>query len=129
MVAFLVGLLNTPSPTGYYVEANALMQRAFEALQMPGLSMRVLPKGALVLTLEGEADERPIALAAHADTLGLMVKEIKSSGALKATNIGGVIWGGVEQENVTVRTHENQRYRGTIIPNNPSSHVNPNVHK
>jgi putative aminopeptidase FrvX len=128
-VEFLVGLLNTPSPTGYTVEGIEYTCRAFEALGLSGLTLSVLPKGALVMTLKGAASDKPIALTAHVDTLGLMVKEIKASGTLKTTNLGGIMWGGVEFENVTVRTHDNQRYRGTMIPNNPSTHVNTNIGK
>ena len=34
MTDFLVGLLNTPSPTGYYVEAIDYVRGAFEALEI-----------------------------------------------------------------------------------------------
>ncbi len=56
-----------------------------------------------------------------------MVKEIKSNGALKVERIGGLMWGGAEFENVTVRTFDDRRYRGTFIPVNPSTHVNRNI--
>lgn len=128
-VDFLVELLNIPSPTGYHVEAIPFVQRAFEAIGFPGLTTAVMPKGALVIRVEGESDAHHVGLTAHVDTLGLMVKEIKSSGALKTTNLGGIMWGGVEFENVTVRTHDDRRYRGTMIPNNPSAHVNLNLGK
>jgi putative aminopeptidase FrvX len=126
-ITLLVRLLNTPSPTGYAFDAINASREAFEALGFPGLTTRLLPKGALVITVPGERDDRPIGLAAHADTLGLMVKEIKPSGALKVTNIGGIQWGGVEYENVTVQAANGSRYRGTVIPLNPSGHVNPNL--
>lgn len=124
---FLIQLLQIPSPTGYHVEVMPYVIEAFESLGWPGLTVRQLPKGALVITVPGKANDKPVALAAHTDTLGLMVKEIKPSGALKVTNIGGLVWGGSETENVTIRTHDNRRYRGTMLPNNPSSHVNLKV--
>jgi len=123
-VEFLVGLLNTPSPTGYTVEAIDYVQRAFEALDMPGLSLSQTPKGALVATWAGQSADAPRALTAHVDTLGLMVKDIKSSGRLKTTQLGGFMWNAVEFEGVTVRTHDNRRIRGTVVPSNPSTHVN-----
>ena len=126
-IEFLVRLLNTPSPTGYAFDAIEASRAAFESIGFPGLTTRVLPKGALVITVPGERDDQPVGLAAHADTLGLMVKEIKPSGALKVTNIGGIMWGGVEFENVTIQAAGGQRYRGTEIPNNPRGHVNPNI--
>ncbi|MBE0690632.1 MAG: M42 family metallopeptidase, partial [Anaerolineae bacterium] len=66
-------------------------------------------------------------VTAHADTLGLMVKEIKANGCLKVTRLGGINMNGIENENVTLRTYDNRRYRGTVMLINPSSHVNPNA--
>ena len=128
-VSFLVELLNIPSPTGYHIEAMAFVRRAFEDMGFPGMTARMLPKGALTIMIQGNSAENQIGVTAHVDTLGLMVKEIKGNGALKTTNIGGIMWGGVEFENVTVRTHDNRRYRGTVTPNNPSTHVNTNIGK
>ncbi len=129
VVDFLVGLLNTPSPTGYHVEAIDYVRRAFAALELPGLALSTTRKGALLASWPGRAADAPRALTAHVDTLGLMVKEVKSTGRLKATNLGGVMWGGIEFEGVTVRTHDDRRYRGTVVPVNPSVHVNRDVHK
>ena len=126
-VEFLVGLLNTPSPTGYYVEAIEYSRKAFEALHIPNLQVSTTGKGALLLTLPGASSTAPRGLTAHVDTLGLMVKEIKSNGRLKTTMIGGFMWQAVEFEGVTVRTHDNRRYRGTMLPVNPSTHVNRDV--
>jgi putative aminopeptidase FrvX len=126
-VEFLVGLLNTPSPTGYYVEAIEYTRRAFEALSVPNMTFATTGKGALMMTLPGASTSAPCGLTAHVDTLGLMVKEIKSSGRLKTTMLGGFMWQAVEFEGVTVRTQDNRRYRGTMLPVNPSTHVNKDV--
>jgi putative aminopeptidase FrvX len=128
-VDFLVGLLNTPSPTGYYTEAIDYVQRAFEALALPGLTVETTIKGALLARWDGQANDAPRGLTAHVDTLGLMVKEIKENGRLKCTRLGGLLWGGVESEGVTVRTHDDRRYRGSICPVNTSVHVNREIHK
>lgn len=121
-VDFLVGLLNTPSPTGYHVEAIDYVRKAFETI--PGLELSQTNKGALVAFWKGVASSAPRGVTAHVDTLGLMVKEIKPSGRLKATLLGGFMWNAVEWEGVTIRTHDNRRYRGTVLPSNPSTHVN-----
>jgi putative aminopeptidase FrvX len=83
-------------------------------------------KGALMLRWPGASQAR-VGVTAHVDTLGLMVKEIKTDGRLKVTRIGGPIMNGLENENVTVRTLDDRRYRGTVMLINPSSHVNPNA--
>jgi putative aminopeptidase FrvX len=126
-VDFLVGLLNTPSPTGYHVEAVAYCHRAFEALNIPNLTLRETTKGALLLTLPGAASDARRGVTAHLDTLGLMVKEIKENGRLKLSQLGGFAWNAVEGEGVTIRTHDNRRYRGTVQITNPSAHVNPKL--
>lgn len=126
---FLVGLLNTPSPTGYYVEAADYVEKAFNALKLPDFTLTRNPKGALIGLWKGEKSDAPRAMTAHLDTLGVMVKEIKSNGRLKLTMLGGYMWNAIEFEGVTIRTHTNQRYRGTILPSNPSTHVNNNLGK
>ena len=126
---FLVGLLNTPSPTGYHKEAIAYCRRAFTDLDFPNTTICETRKGALLLHVAGSKNDAPAGVTAHADTLGFMVKEIKSNGGLKLTGIGGINWSGTEFENCTVRTHDDKRYRGTVILNDPSTHVNRNAHK
>lgn len=127
MADFLVGLLNTPSPTGYHVEAIAYVQEAFHDLAIPYMQLETTPKGALVARLQGENSDKPRGITAHVDTLGLMVKEIKGDGRLKTTMLGGYMWQAVEFEGVTIRTYTNQRYRGTMLPHNPSVHVNREI--
>ena len=126
-VSFLVDLLNTHSPTGRTADAVTFTQAAFEALGMPGLTTELTRKGALVITIPGKADDAPRALSAHVDTLGLMVKEIKASGRLRASQIGGGMWNAVEFEGVTVETHDGRRVRGTVLPTNPSVHVSKEI--
>ena len=128
-IDFLVGLLNTPSPTGYYVEAAAYVQQAFNALELPDFALKQNAKGALIGLIKGTSSAAPRAITAHLDTLGTMVKEIKSNGRLKLTMLGGYMWNALEFEGVTIRTHTDQRYRGTILPSNPSTHVNNNLGK
>ncbi|MDQ7025319.1 MAG: M42 family metallopeptidase [Anaerolineae bacterium] len=129
MTDFLAGLLNIPSPTGYHKEAIAYCRAAFEELTFADTTIRETRKGALLLHIKGESDDAPVGVTAHADTLGFMVKEIKSNGSLKLTNLGGINWSGAEFENCTIRTHDDKRYRGTVILTDPSTHVNRSAHK
>ncbi len=121
-VDFLVGLLNTPSPTGYSVEGIEYVRRAFSAI--PKLELKTTGKGALLATWKGIGSDAPRALTAHADTLGALVKEIKPSGRLKLTQLGNYMWNAIEFEGVTIRSADDRRYRGTVLPSNPSTHVN-----
>ena len=96
MLSFLVELLNTPSPTGYTDNAIALIEKTFSVF--PDLTMQRTNKGSLVIKWQGESDESPRALTAHTDTLGGMVKVIKSNGKLQITQLGGLMLNGVETE-------------------------------
>lgn len=118
---FIVRLLNTPSPTGF---AHAAIDLIEETIQVyPGLSLSHTHKGALVARWTGQKDDAPRALTAHADTLGAMVKDIKSNGRLKLTRIGGFAWNTVEGEGCTVFTNSGQTVRGSILLSKASSHV------
>lgn len=120
---FLVELLNTPSPTGYHREAIAYCQRRFAELGT--VDLWLTRRGALMGRVRGAAsDTPPVGLTAHADTLGLMVREIKPNGRLTVTKIGGMLLNGSESENVTIRTHDDRRYRGTFTLINTATHVN-----
>ena len=127
MTDFLVGLLDVPSPTGYHREAIAYTRAAFEELGIGELTLEETKKGALLMTWRGDSDEAPVGLTAHIDTLGFMVKQIMGDGLLKLSSLGGIMWPGTEFENCTVRTHDDRRFRGTIMLNDPSVHVNRNA--
>lgn len=117
---FLVGLLNTPSPTGDTDAAVAYTERALQAL---GLETRRTRKGALLATLAGVSDAEPRAVTAHVDTLGAMVKEIKPNGRLTLSQIGGYAWNAIEGEGVTVATEGQGMVRGSVQLTKASSHV------
>lgn len=118
---FLVALLNTPSPTGYSDKAIELVDQTMQEFSF--LSRTRTRKGALVATWEGEANDQPRALTAHVDTLGAMVKEIKSNGRLKMSRIGGFAWNTVEGEGCTIFTSTGDILRGSILLTNASGHV------
>jgi putative aminopeptidase FrvX len=121
LIDFLTGLLNTPSPTGLAELAIAFTEQALA--KIPGLQFRRTHKGALVVTWPGQSSQQPRALTAHVDTLGAMVKEIKSNGRLKLTQIGGFGWSTVENEGCTVFTIDGRRIRGTLLITTASAHV------
>ena len=120
LTSFLVGLLNTPSPTGDAERGIAFTEAALREL---GLETRRTVKGALVATLEGQSSSEPRGVTAHVDTLGAMVKEIKASGRLALTQIGGYAWNAIEGEGVTIATEGQGTVRGSIQLTKASSHV------
>ncbi|NLW41112.1 MAG: M42 family metallopeptidase [Tissierellia bacterium] len=116
----LVSLLNIPSPSGNTKKAIDFVEREFNSL---GLSTVKTEKGALIATIPGKNQEKEVTLSAHVDTLGGMVKEIKSNGRIKITQIGGYVWSTVEGEYVSIENSEGELYSGTILTTKASSHV------
>lgn len=120
LTSFLIGLLNTPSPTG---DTDAAIAYTESALSDLGLEPRRTIKGALIATLEGQSSSEPRAVTAHVDTLGAMVKEIKANGRLALSQIGGYAWNAIEGEGVTIATESGKTYRGSVHLNKASTHV------
>lgn len=116
----LESLLKTPSPTGNTEKAIKFIEEEFTTL---GIKTKRSTKGALIGTIEGKNKEKEVTLSAHVDTLGGMVKEIKSNGRLKITQLGGYVWNTIEGEHVTVETLDGKTYTGTIMTTKASSHV------
>ena len=121
LLDFLTGLLKVPSPTGY---AHLGVEYTREALQaFPELSLHINRKGALIAAWPGVQGDAPRALTAHADTLGAMVKEIKSSGRLRLTRLGGLVLNAVETEACSVFTRSGKVVRGSLLIEKASAHV------
>jgi len=121
LIQFLVDLLNIPSPTGLTEEAIAFTEQTLSSF--PQLTLTRTRKGALVARWEGKKSEAPRALTAHVDTLGAMVKEIKSNGRLKLSRLGGLLLNGVETEGCWVLTNKGSKVRGSYLFEKASVHV------
>lgn len=117
-------LLNIPSPTGYTMHVT---QYLLDTLTNMGFKPVRNRKGSVCCTLGGEG--RPLALAAHVDTLGLMVRTIKGNGNLMFTRLGGPAYQAVETENVTVITREGKQFSGVVQLRNASTHVNHDMNE
>lgn len=118
---FLVDLLNIASPTGFAEPAIAFVEK--ELSKYKQLELSRTRKGALVAKWEVDSDLPPVALTAHVDTLGAVVKEIKSNGRLKLSRIGGIQWPTIETEGVWIITSKGERIRGSILIDTASGHI------
>ncbi len=116
----LVELLNTPSPTGFTNAAISFVGRELKTLGTTATRTR---KGALTATLAGAAHDAPRALTAHVDTLGAMVKAIKSNGRLKLSKLGSFAWNTVEGEHCQIFTRDQRRITGSLLVTKASAHI------
>jgi putative aminopeptidase FrvX len=118
----IVKLCQTPSPSGFTKKAQAYL---IEELAFLGYAPRVTNKGSVLVNIGGVG--HGLVLAAHVDTLGLMVRSIKPDGRLRFTQIGGFPGNYVETENCTVITRDGREYSGTVQVINPAAHVRKDI--
>ena len=114
-------LLSIDSPTGFTDRAATWVKEAFEKL---GFAASMTTKGGVMVDFGGEDAQNALLLAAHADTLGGMVAEIKGNGRLRITPLGGLNANNAEAENVRVYTRQGKVIDGTLQLCNASVHVN-----
>lgn len=123
-VALLKQLVEIPSPSGYTKEIMDFMENILKQLQVNYIRTN---KGALIATIKGTDDTKHRLLTAHTDTLGAMVKEVKGSGRIKLTMVGGFNWNAVEGEYCTIHTADGKKIRGTILMHQTTVHVYKNA--
>ena len=99
-------ILNINSPGGDTSEAINRLKGEFESL---GVKVSKTNKGAIYGTIKGQEDENAKLISAHIDTLGAIVKEIKSNG------------------NLYIKTKKGKIYTGTILPEKASIHIYSDV--
>ncbi|MBW8348754.1 M42 family metallopeptidase [Bacillus sp. IITD106] len=119
-VQLIKELVSIPSPSGNTRKVIDFCEKYLSDLN---LEMKRNRKGGLLISIPGKNTEQHRMLTAHVDTLGAMVKEIKSNGRLKLTMIGGYRWNSVEGEYCEIETDSGKTYTGTILMKQTSVHV------
>ncbi|MEG2158328.1 MAG: M42 family metallopeptidase [Clostridia bacterium] len=117
-------LLSTASPTGYY---NEVMKVVESYATSNGAKFSLTNKGCAVITLSGKDTSKTLGLCAHCDTLGAMVRSIKSDGHLLFSLVGGALLPSLDGEYCTIITRSGKKYSGTILSESPSVHVYPDA--
>ncbi len=114
-------LLAIDSPTGFTDKAALWVQTQFAAMGYPA---SITEKGGVLVHLGGGNGAGGLMLAAHTDTLGAMVAEVKGNGRLRLSPLGGMNANNGEAENVRVYTRSGKVIDGTFQLCNASVHVN-----
>lgn len=114
----LKDLTAVASPSGFTKHAEAHVMNVLKEL---GYNPTQNRKGNVECVLGGEGN--PLVLAAHIDTLGAMVRAIKSNGRLRPTTLGGHQWTTADGENCMVFTRGGKMYTGVVLNREPSAHV------
>ena len=114
-------LLSIDSPAGFTDYAALWLKSSFEML---GFATSITTKGGILVDLGGEDSDNGLLLAAHADTLGGMVAQVKGNGTLRISPLGGMNPYNAEAENVRIYTRGGKVLEGTFQLCNASIHVN-----
>ncbi len=124
VVELLEELLAIPSPSGF---CHRIMERIGQEAKRLGYPFETTPKGGGIITVEGQVSAPLLGISAHVDTLGAMVRSIKSSGMLRLTSVGGYMLQSIEGEYCRIHTRDGRVYEGTILSTKPSVHVYPDA--
>ena len=104
-------LVDTPSPVGYYVQMNPVMEQLAAEL---GYAVTFDHKKTAYITVDGQDNSRTVLVGAHLDTLGLVVRCIDANGMIRVRALGGVNYASLEGETVTVHTRDGRSYTGLM---------------
>ncbi len=115
----LLELLDIPSPTGWTQAAVDYVGRQLKSL---GWDYELLRRGALRAHLPGLRSGPQRALAAHVDTLGAMIAELKPNGRCRLSPLGHWSARFAEGARVTI-LGEGDPLRGSVLPLKASGHA------
>ena len=111
-------LLGADSTTGQYEEVQALVCGMLDEMGVP---YSLLRKGGVIADLGGEGET--LAVTAHLDDIGLMVRHINADGTLNVCPVGGLYPFYCMAENVRIHTREGKVFTGTVCRTPNSVHV------
>ena len=111
-------LLAIDSTTGQY---QAIEAWTAEEIRRMGYEPYCTHKGGVIADLGGEGDA--LAVTAHLDDIGLMVRRVNGDGTLNVCPVGGLYPFYCVTENVRVYTGEGKVYTGTVCRTPNSIHV------
>ncbi len=120
LVDTLFALLAIPSPSGY---TDRIVHHVGEELERLGIPFELTRRGAIRARLAGKQSSPARAVVSHLDTLGAMVKNLKTNGRLEVVPIGTWSSRFAEGARVTIFTDNHGAKRGTILPLKASGHT------
>lgn len=126
MLEQLQNLLTIDSPSGFTAKAARYLLDEYTRL---GYEPYQAVKGGIIVDLGGTDTEHAVFMEAHVDTLGAMIRDIKSNGRLVLSPVGGLSALNASGENCRIYTRSGKTYSGTLQLNNASVHVNDDFEK
>lgn len=118
-INLLEKLTSIPSPSGFTGKMTNFIKDYLVTL---GYTPFFNQKGNLFVEVKGKSEYK-VALSAHVDTLGLMIRSIDGNGNIYFTQIGGPLLNTYDGEYCKIHTRTGKIYTGTILSTSPSVHV------
>ena len=115
----LFELLQIPSPAGF---TDEIVRYTCEQLDELSIPYEITRRGAIRANLSGNTASPDRAIVSHLDTIGAMVKSLKSNGRLELVPIGTWSSRFAEGGRVTVFT-DTKPYKGTVLPIKAAGHT------
>lgn len=113
-------LVYTPSPVGYYPLLNPVLEKMAASF---GHRVTYDRRGTPYIAIEGQDNGKTVLVGAHSDTIGLIVRKVDADGMIRVRQLGGVNYGSLEGETVTVHTRDGRSYTGLFTCQSHSVHV------
>lgn len=120
IVETLKSIMAVDSPTGFSKEIN---RKLAELLAEAGYAAETTNKRLVKVAVKGEKHDKKIAVSAHVDTLGAMVRSVSADGKIRFTRLGGPILPTFDGEYCRVYADGGKIYTGTFLSDSCSCHV------
>lgn len=108
------------SPTGF---SGAVNRKLEEMLKGMGYRAQVTNKRLVKVSVAGRSHDKKIAVSAHVDTLGAMVRSVSADGKIRFTRLGGPILPTFDGEYCRIYAEGGKIYTGTFLCDSCSCHV------
>ena len=116
----LFALMAVDSPTGF---SKAINQTLIEMAGKLGYQAETTNKRLVKISVKGKSSEKKIAISAHVDTLGAIVRSVTGDGKIRFSKLGGPILPTLDGEYCKVYAENGKVYTGTILCDSCSCHV------
>ena len=120
MISALKELLDVDSPTGFSKAVNEKLSLMLATL---GYDCVLSNKRFVKVSVKGKSDCKKLAISAHVDTLGALVKRIDGDGKIRFSKLGGPILPTFDGEYCRIYADGGKVYTGTFLSDSPSCHV------
>ena len=120
ILSVLKEIMAVDSPTGFSAKIN---EKLVQMLKDMGHVCVETNKRLVKVSVKGKDSGKKVAVSAHVDTLGAMVRSITGDGRIRFTRLGGPTLATFDGEYCKIYADGGKVYTGTFLSDSPSCHV------